>query len=118
MIHIPDNQVEAAGREVLGPSHSPERRISLSSHDGHNGARSAEHVHLGAAVAELRALHGLSQAEVADRAEIRRSHLAAIERGEVDPTFVTLVRIVRAIPAPLAELFELFERRRDAAAES
>jgi len=90
--------------------------MTLSSHDGRNGARSPEHLHLGAAVAELRELRGLSQAEVADRAALRRSHLAAIERGQVDPTFVTLVRIVRAIPAPLAELFELFERRRDAAA--
>jgi transcriptional regulator with XRE-family HTH domain len=51
---------------------------------------------------------------VAERAGLRRSHLAAIERGEVDPTFVTLVRIVRTIPVPLAELFELFERRREA----
>jgi transcriptional regulator with XRE-family HTH domain len=86
----------------------------LSTHDPHTGARSPEHRHLGAAVAELRELHGLSQAELADRAQLRRSHLAAIERGEVDPTFITLVRIVRAIPAPLAQLFELFERRRDA----
>lgn len=95
---------------------TPRREGScLSSHDGHNGARSSEHRHLGGAVAELRERRGLTQAEVADRAKLRRSHLAAIERGEVDPTFVTLVRIVRAIPAPLAELFELFEQRRDAA---
>jgi transcriptional regulator with XRE-family HTH domain len=87
----------------------------LSSHDGHNGARSPEHRHLGAAVAELRERHGRTQAEVADAAELRRSHLAAIERGEVDPTFVTLVRIVRAMQASLAELFELFERRRGSA---
>lgn len=86
----------------------------MSPHDAPNGARSPEHRQLGAAVAELRELHGLSQAEVADRAQLKRSHLAAIERGEVDPTFVTLVRIVRAIPAPLAQLFELFEQRRDA----
>jgi transcriptional regulator with XRE-family HTH domain len=86
----------------------------LSSHDGYSGERSPEHRHLGAAVAELREARGLSQAEVADGAELRRSHLAAIERGEVDPTFVTLVRIVRAMPASLAELFEAFERRRDA----
>lgn len=79
---------------------------------GEHGPRSPEHRELGAAVAELRALHGLSQADVAERAGLRRSHLAAIERGEVDPTFVTLVRIVRTIPVPLAELFELFERRR------
>jgi transcriptional regulator with XRE-family HTH domain len=88
----------------------------LSRHDGHNGVRSPEHRHLGAALIELREQHGLAQTDVADRAQLRRSHLAAIERGEVDPTFVTLVRIVRAIPASLAELFELFERRRDAAA--
>lgn len=114
MIHIPENQAEAS-RDAPVVHASQEVAISLSSHDGQNGARSPEHFHLGAAVAELRALRGLSQADVADRAELRRSHLAAIERGEVDPTFVTLVRIVRAIPAPLAELFELFERRRDAA---
>ena len=87
----------------------------MSRHDGHNGARSPEHRHLGAALTELRERHGLAQAELADRAQLRRSHLAAIERGEVDPTFVTLVRIVRAIPATLPQLFELFERRRDAA---
>lgn len=85
----------------------------MSSHDGHNGARSPEHRHLGAAVAELRERQGLTQAEVADGAQLRRSHLVAIERGEVDPTFVTLVRIVRAMSASLAELFELFERHRD-----
>ncbi|HMJ04517.1 MAG TPA: helix-turn-helix transcriptional regulator [Conexibacter sp.] len=96
-------------------AHAPGRRtIPLSSHDGERGAKSPEHRQLGAAVAELRELHGLTRADVAERAGLRRSHLAAIERGEVDPTFVTLVRIVRTIPAPLAELFELFERRRDA----
>jgi DNA-binding XRE family transcriptional regulator len=114
MIHIPDHQ--SWGRAGTAPVFpTPEPKDLLVSHDGQNGARSPEHRHLGAAVAELRELRGLSQAEVADRAELRRSHLAAIERGEVDPTFVTLVRIVRAVPAPLAELFELFERRRDAA---
>ncbi len=87
--------------------------IPQSSHEGEGGAKSPEHRQLGAAVAELREVNGLTQADVADRAGLRRSHLAAIERGEVDPTFVTLVRIVRTIPVPLAELFELFERRRD-----
>jgi len=115
MIHIPDHQAEGAQGRPGSPT--PEAKDLLVSHDGLNGARSPEHRHLGAAVAELRELRNLSQAEVADRAQLRRSHLAAIERGEFDPTFVTLVRIVRAIPAPLAELFELFERRRDAAGD-
>jgi DNA-binding XRE family transcriptional regulator len=117
MIHIPEKQIEVGRGRPRSCARSRRHTISVSRHEAHNGARSPEHRHLGAAVAELRELHGLTRAEVADRAELRRSHLAAIERGEVDPTFVTLVRIVRAIPAPLADLFELFERRRDAAAE-
>ncbi|HEX5146578.1 MAG TPA: helix-turn-helix transcriptional regulator [Conexibacter sp.] len=111
MIQFSENKMGSrAGRPGLGATRRP--TIAQSNHHGHDGARSPEHRDLGAAVAELRERHGLSRAEVADRAELRRSHLAAIERGAVDPTFVTLVRIVRAIPAPLAELFELFERRR------
>jgi transcriptional regulator with XRE-family HTH domain len=71
------------------------------------------HRHLGAAVCDLRDRYGLSQAELATRSGLRRPHLARIEQGEVDPTFVTLIRLVRAIPAPLSELMELFEQRRD-----
>lgn len=78
------------------------------------GAKSPEHRHLGDAVRALRERHGLSQGELATRAGLRRHHLAAIERGEVDPTFVTLVRLARAVPAPLADLMRLFEERRAA----
>lgn len=113
MIRIPESGSTSARRHASAGAPGSEA-IPLSSHDGKRRAKSPEHRQLGAAVAELREQHGLSQAEVADRAGLRRSHLAAIERGEVDPTFVTLVRIVRTIPASLAELFELFERRRDA----
>ena len=75
-------------------------------------ARSFEHRHLGDAIRELREQHGISQAELAARARLRRHHLAAIERGEVDPTFLTLVRITHAVPVPLADLMRLFEERR------
>ena len=77
-------------------------------------ARSLEHRHLGDAVRELREQHGLTQAQLAAGAGLRRHHLAAIERGEVDPTFLTLVRITRAVPVPLVELMELFDERRAA----
>jgi transcriptional regulator with XRE-family HTH domain len=77
-------------------------------------AKSREHRCLGDAVRELRERNGISQAELAKGAGIQRRHLVALERGEVDPTFVTLVRLVRAIPAPLAELMRLFEQHRDA----
>lgn len=76
-------------------------------------ARSPQHRDLGAAVRELRERHGISQDELAERSGLRRTHLAAIERGEVDPTFVTLVRLTRAVPAPLADLMRIFEQLRD-----
>jgi transcriptional regulator with XRE-family HTH domain len=85
----------------------------LSDHEADQHARSFEHRDLGDAVRVLREQHGISQAELADRTRLRRHHLGAIERGEVDPTFLTLVRIARAVPVPLAELMRLFEQRRD-----
>ena len=53
------------------------KTIPVSSNDGQRDAKSPEHRQLGAAVAELRELHGLTQAEVAERAGLRRSHLSA-----------------------------------------
>jgi transcriptional regulator with XRE-family HTH domain len=74
-----------------------------------------EHRLLGDAVRELRERHDLSQEELAARAGVALDELAAIERGEVDPTFVTLVCLARAVPAPLADLMRIFERNRAAA---
>jgi XRE family transcriptional regulator, regulator of sulfur utilization len=84
----------------------------MSDREAELRARSNAHRRLGAAVRELREQHGLTQAQMAAGAGLRRYHLAAIERGEVDPTFLTLVRITRAVPVPLAELTTLFDERR------
>jgi transcriptional regulator with XRE-family HTH domain len=73
---------------------------------------SPEHRHLGDAVRELREREGIARDELAARAGLAVDELAAIERGDVDPTFVTLVRLARGVPAPLAELMRIFERRR------
>jgi transcriptional regulator with XRE-family HTH domain len=74
-----------------------------------------EHRHLGDAVRELRERAGVARPALAARAGLTVEELAAIERGEADPTFVTLVNLARAVPAPLAELMRIFERRRSAA---
>jgi XRE family transcriptional regulator, regulator of sulfur utilization len=78
----------------------------------HDGALSSEHRHLGAAVREFRERHGAGLPELAERAGLRPSELATIERAEVDPSFLTLARLARAASAPLSELLELYDRNR------
>ena len=78
--------------------------------------RSPEHRHLGDAVRELRGRHGLSQPELAAEAGLDQLQLAEIERGEVDPSFVTLVKVAHGVPSPLGDLMRMFERRRAGAA--
>ena len=86
----------------------------MSDREDEPRARSNDHRLLGDAVRALREQHGLTQAQLAAGAGLRRHHLAAIERGEVDPTFLTLVRITRGVPVPLVELMVLFDERRAA----
>ena len=46
-----------------------------------------------------------SQNEIADRAEMDRSHLADLEAGRGNPTLHILIRIARALDVDMAELF-------------
>ena len=52
---------------------------------------------IGQRVAALRRLAGLSQAELADRAGIQRSHLSRIESGRYDVTLPILQFIAEAL---------------------
>lgn len=54
-------------------------------------------VRLGAAVRARRMALGLSQEALADAAEIDRSHMGKIERGERNVTFLNILRIAKAI---------------------
>lgn len=54
-------------------------------------------VRLGAAVRARRMTLGLSQEALADAAEIDRSHMGKIERGERNVTFLNILRIAKAI---------------------
>ena len=62
-------------------------------------------VRFGAAVRARRAELGLSQEALADYAEIDRSHMGKIERGERNVTFLNIVRIAKAIQCEPSELF-------------
>lgn len=66
---------------------------------------------LGATVAELRRQGDLTQAELAARAELREQEIAALEAGELEPTWGDLRRIARGLEIPLEKLLEAVETR-------
>lgn len=57
-------------------------------------------------IKKLRLEHGLSLAEVAERAGLHREAVARIERKGHDPRASTLVTIARALGVPVCELFK------------
>lgn len=60
---------------------------------------------LGARLQALRQRHGLSQRELARRAEMTNSTLSMIEQGKVSPSVASLERILGAIPISLEAFF-------------
>ncbi|MBB0025879.1 helix-turn-helix domain-containing protein [Ralstonia pickettii] len=59
---------------------------------------------LGAAVRARRKAALLSQEALADRAEIDRSHMGKIERGERNVTLLNVLRIAQALDCKPSEL--------------
>lgn len=58
----------------------------------------------GTRVRVLRREKGLSQEELADRANVHRTFIGMIERGEKNATLVTIVKISAGLEIPAAEL--------------
>ena len=69
----------------------------------HSGSK--ELVSLGKTIRVLRLETGLSQEALADEAEIDRSYMGGIERGEHNVALVNIVKIARALQITTAELF-------------
>jgi DNA-binding XRE family transcriptional regulator len=61
---------------------------------------------LGAEIRTLREAKGLSQERVAAIAGLHRNFIGLIERGQRNPTFLTLVAISTKLGLPLSELME------------
>ena len=64
-------------------------------------------VALGDAIRRARQTFGVSQEELAHRADIDRSHMGSIEGGKQNPTLVVLVRIAYAMDLTLVDLMDL-----------
>lgn len=72
--------------------------------------RRAPQISLGLAVHERRVVLRLTVAQLANRADMTRSHLARLEAGEVNPSYETLLRLAHALVLPLSELVKDSER--------
>ena len=53
---------------------------------------------------ELRRARGLSQEELAHRAEVHQTYLSGVERGRRNPSVMVLARIAAALDADLEDL--------------
>jgi len=62
-------------------------------------------VKLGVVIRARRMALALSQEALADYAEIDRSHMGKIERGERNVTFLNILRIAKAVQCKPSDLF-------------
>lgn len=60
----------------------------------------------GKKISELRIDHGVTQEELAFRANISPSYMSAIERGITDITISTVKRLSKALEIEIIELFK------------
>lgn len=60
---------------------------------------------------KLRVQKGLSQEKLAEKAQLHRTYLGGVERGERNPTLMSLIRIAKALNVSLPTLLEFSERQ-------
>ena len=68
---------------------------------------------VGRTIAHFRQKSGLSQEVLSGLADIGRTHLSAIERGERKPTLETLYRIASALDIKMSTIVLLLENTMD-----
>lgn len=65
---------------------------------------------VGHVIQKIREQKGLSQEVVSGLADIGRTHLSAIERGQRKPTLETLFRLAEALDMPASEIVRQIEK--------
>lgn len=71
----------------------------------------SQHGAFGEAVRALRTERGVAQETLAHLADVERSHLGKVERGEHMPTLALILKISRALECSAADLMADTERR-------
>ena len=59
---------------------------------------------LGKTLAQLRREAGLTQEDLAHRADLHRTYIGSLERGERNPTVTTLLKLAKALSCNPSEL--------------
>lgn len=65
---------------------------------------------IGRRVRDLRARLGISQEELAARADLHRNYIGSVERGERDIGITSLAQIAAGLGVSLADFFRPFRR--------
>lgn len=63
-------------------------------------------VKIGIRIREVRTMRNLTQYELADRCKINRNYIGMLERGERNPTYLTLLKIAKGCEVNICELFK------------
>lgn len=71
-------------------------------------SKSASLIKFGESLRRLRLNSGLSQEELAERANIDRSYLGAIERGEHNVALLNILKIANALHIQPSQLLEIY----------
>lgn len=64
-------------------------------------------IKFGEKVRELRRLKGISQEELADRANLHRTYIGMIERAEKNITLINIEKIANALEVKISDLFTI-----------
>lgn len=63
---------------------------------------------IGRVIGDARKSKGISQEELAHRADIDRTYVSQIERGIGNPSLFIVYRVAHALELPLAKLFQQY----------
>ena len=68
--------------------------------------KKAELKKLGSRIKALRTKHKMTQGELASACKFNRNYIGMVERGERNPTYLTLLKLARNFGVPLAKVME------------
>ncbi len=74
----------------------------------HRKSRRPEAEKFGAVVRRLREVRGLTQEQLAERAEVSATYIGFVERGDNVPTLTIIIQIASALDVRAAELLRDF----------